>query len=57
MGIILILAYAAAGYWSIGRVFRVGSLFMGTFMRVLFGVLLGWLFVPIAIIKKILHIF
>lgn len=59
--IILLLIYGILGYWAAGEViyknkivieFEVGALFM---KKLSYGMLLGWILIPIAIIKKLLH--
>ena len=48
----------ALGYWACGETIFAGSIRIGTLSdlfltRVIVGVILGWLLIPIAIIKKI----
>ena len=59
MELILILAYFIAGYWSVGQtlyankvVFYSSGLYH--FMKkFLLGIGLGWILIPVAVIKKI----
>ncbi|MGN0651129.1 MAG: hypothetical protein ACI4KM_11880 [Oscillospiraceae bacterium] len=57
---VLILAYWAAGYWATGWTiyynkivieFQPGGLFV---KRAIWGLFLGWILIPVAIIRKIL---
>lgn len=59
---ILVIIYMIAGYWAAGEVlykdkivieFKEGALFM---KKVSYGALLGWILIPIAIIKKIFRL-
>lgn len=58
MDIILLLVYAALGYWAFGYLFyrniivigKTGSIFG---QRLFGGLLFGWILIPIAIIKYI----
>ena len=59
--VILLILYLVLGYWAAGEViyknkivieFETGALFM---KKLSYGALLGWILIPIAIIKKLLH--
>lgn len=55
-GTILFLLYGAAGYWACGKTIYANSVRVGEWgalfaRRFLVGVLLGWLLIPIAIIR------
>jgi len=58
---ILIIAYAVLGYWAVGqtiyankiRIGRASDLFI---TRLILGLLLGIILIPIAILRKIFHI-
>jgi hypothetical protein len=63
MDIILLAIYVIAGYWATGQTifkdkivieFEFGALFMKRFFL---GVLLGWILIPIAVIRKIFHFY
>ena len=59
---ILFLIYWVAGYWAAGEViyknkiiieYRIGTLF---FRKIILGLMFGWILIPFAIIRNILHI-
>ncbi len=58
----LLLAYFIAGYWAVGQtiyankvVFYSSGLYF--FMKkLLLGIGLGWILIPVAVIKKLFHI-
>ena len=59
MGVILLILYGAAGYWAVGQVLYPNTVIVfnpGAFRRkkLFLGVLFGYVFIPIAIVKKIL---
>lgn len=61
MDIILILIYWIAGYWAYGVVFYEGKIVFykegELFLKKLWGgLLLGWVMIPIACIKKLFRI-
>ncbi len=56
--IILIVLYAALGYWAVGAtiyrnkiVFSAPGVFTG--QKIAMGILLGWLLIPIALLMKL----
>ena len=60
--VIIALLYVAAGYWATGEVlyknkiiieFQSGALFA---RKLIYGAFLGWILIPIAIVKKLLHL-
>ena len=56
--VILILIYIVAGYWSTGKTIYANKILIGTgnsiFMqRVIMGTVLGWVLIPIAILRVI----
>ncbi len=61
MTTILGLIYAIAGYWAVGEVLYGGkvliysSYFPIFIKKLVLGMVLGWLFIPIAIIKLFLY--
>lgn len=51
---ILVLVYMVAGYWATGKTIYANKILIGTdiFMhRVTMGVILGWILIPIALIR------
>lgn len=59
MGAILVIAYMAAGYWAVGQTiwrnktiieFKPGAAFT---QRMIWGSVLGWVLIPVAIIGKL----
>ena len=59
MGTILLLVYAALGYWAVGKTIyanriRVGSASDLFLTRFILGILLGWILIPVALIKTFL---
>lgn len=58
MGAILLIAYVAIGYWAVGQTF-LGEPLLGNYrtlqsQKVLCAIFLGWLVIPIVIIKRIM---
>lgn len=58
--IILILIYMVAGYWSTGKTIYANKILIGTgssifLQRVTMGTILGWILIPIAILKVVLE--
>lgn len=54
---IIILAYAVLGYWAAGKTVYANKIRFGTWndlvlSRLIVGCLLGWILIPIALIKK-----
>lgn len=56
MVLILLILYVAAGYWATGLTIYRNRIIVRWVDRFLFGILLGWLLIPIAIIRVIFHI-
>lgn len=58
---ILIVLYICLGYWATGKTIyankivfhRFGELFIS---RVIFATLLGWILIPLALIRSVFHI-
>ena len=60
METILILAYVVLGYWAVGRTIYANKIRMGTFnnlflTRLILGCLLGWILIPVALIRTLLR--
>ncbi len=60
MGEIFLLIYFAVGYWAVGQTIYANRIIFGTFKDIflekfMLAFLLGWILIPIAIIKKILQ--
>lgn len=58
MDTILLIAYVALGYWAAGKTIYANKIRIGTFKdlvltRLIVGVLLGWILIPVAIIKSL----
>ena len=56
---ILFFVYMAFGYWATGRTIYVNKILIGTGMtifmrRLVMGTILGWILIPIAVIKMLL---
>lgn len=56
MGAILLMVYVAVGYWAVGQTF-LGEPLLGNYrtlqsQKVLCAIFLGWLIIPIVLIKK-----
>ncbi len=54
----LLMVYAALGYWAAGQTIYANKIRIGTWgdlfiYRLIVGMLLGWIIIPIALIKKI----
>lgn len=57
---LLVFIYWAAGYWAAGVVVFENKIVIHTFgalfmQKCILGLLLGWLFIPIAIIKRLAY--
>lgn len=55
---LIVLLYIVLGYWSVGvtvysGVTRVGTMYSLFMSRFILGLLLGWILIPIAILKVI----
>ena len=60
LGTILLILYLIAGYWAVGQTIYANKVRIGTWSNLFItqtitGFLLGWLLIPIAIIKKIVQ--
>ncbi len=60
MELFLFVAYVVLSYWAIGQTLyankiRVGSMYNLFLTRVILGMLLGFVLIPIAIIKKLIR--
>ncbi|MBM6722410.1 hypothetical protein [Pseudoflavonifractor phocaeensis] len=58
MDMIIIIAYFALGYWAAGQTVYANKIRIGTWSnlfltRLIIGFLLGWILIPVALIKKI----
>lgn len=58
MEIILLVVYAIAGYWAVGETIYANKIRIGTandlfLTRLILGCLLGFILIPVAILKKI----
>lgn len=58
---IVLLIYVVLGYWAAGATIYANKIRIGTasnlfLNRLIVGVLLGWLLIPIALIRCIFHI-
>lgn len=59
MDIILLLAYVALGYWAVEKTIYVNKIRIGSISNLflstlILGIMLGWILIPVALIKKIL---
>ena len=55
---IILVIYAAVGYWAAGKtiyanVIRIGTMQNLFFRRLAAGIFLGWILIPIALIKSL----
>lgn len=61
LGGLLVFAYIAAGYWATGWTIYYNKIVietqpLGLFgKKILYGTLFGWILIPVAIIRKIIH--
>ena len=58
MALVLVIIYMAAGYWAMGRTIYANKIRIGTWKnlfwsRLCLGTVLGFILIPIAIIKSI----
>ena len=58
MAAILVVIYMAAGYWAVGKTIYANKIRIGTWKnlfltRLCLGVILGFILIPIAIIKSL----
>ena len=56
---IIFLIYAIAGYWATGQTIYANKIIFHAFgelfmRRLIFGIFLGWILIPVAILKNIL---
>ena len=61
MGTIILIAYMWAGYWATGKTIYANSMLIGTWngiflKRVIMGTILGWILIPLALIRMIFGI-
>lgn len=59
MEILIVIVYIIAGYWAVGKTIYANKIVFGTWdgilmQRVVLGFVIGWLLIPIAIIKSLL---
>lgn len=59
MEILIVIVYMAAGYWAVGKTIYANKIVFGTWdgifmQRVVLGFVIGWLLIPVAIIKSLL---
>ena len=57
---ILFIVYSIAGYWAVGKVIYANKvvIYSGTYFyakKIVLGLCLGWILIPIAIIKTIMN--
>lgn len=58
---IILILYACAGYWAVGKTIFANKVIVSNkiggaaFLRLFYGLLLGWCLIPIAIIKMLFH--
>jgi len=58
MAAILLMVYVAVGYWAVGQTF-LGTPLFGSYrtlqsQKILCAIFLGWIIIPIVIIKRIM---
>lgn len=61
MDAVLLIAYVALGYWAMGKTVYANKIRIGTssnlfLSRLIWGILFGFILIPIAIIRAIFHI-
>lgn len=59
MDMILLIIYFIAGYWAVGKTIYANKIVIYTgnalfFKKLFLGMFLGWILIPVAIIKKII---
>lgn len=59
MEILIVIVYIIAGYWAVGKTIYANKIVFGTWdgilmQRVVLGFVIGWLLIPVAIIKLLL---
>jgi hypothetical protein len=59
MEILIVIVYIIAGYWAVGKTIYANKIVFGTWdgilmQRVVLGFVIGWLLIPVAIIKSLL---
>lgn len=57
MIMVLLIIYLAAGYWATGKTIYANSILVGTWnaifiKRCCMGMILGWILIPIALLRK-----
>lgn len=60
MDVLLLVAYIALGYWACGKTIYANKIRIGTMKdlalnRMVAGFILGWILIPIALIKMFFH--
>lgn len=60
MDLIIFIAYCAIGYWAVGKTIYANKILIGTsqaifFKKFFFALGLGWILIPIAVIKSIIN--
>lgn len=58
MAIVLMIVYFALGYWSTGKTIYANKILIGTYQNIFFqrlciGIFLGFILIPVAIIKSL----
>lgn len=57
MGMILLIIYMIAGYWAVGETIWANKIIIGSNLfvkRMCYAVILGWILIPVALLKMIL---
>ena len=62
MALLLVIAYIAGGYWAVGKTIWANMIIIGAAMgsnsifvqRCCLGAVLGWILIPVAIIKSLM---
>lgn len=59
MEILIVIVYIIAGYWAVGKTIYANKVVFGTWdgilmQRVVLGFVIGWLLIPVAIIRSLL---
>lgn len=59
MGAILLFVYVALGYWATGKTIYANKIIVGDMQkffitRVIWGMLFGWVLIPVAILKTLM---
>lgn len=61
MELLLIILYVILGYWAVGKTIYSKTIFLGNLKdmfltRFILGALFGFVLIPVAIVRKLLHI-